>query len=53
VVRSVLVTALNLDIGRHIWWPNRLSRVPDVPPERAAEEMRAPRPEPSPAAEID
>jgi putative drug exporter of the RND superfamily len=26
VVRSVLVTALTLDIGRHIWWPSRLSR---------------------------
>jgi RND superfamily putative drug exporter len=24
VVRSVLVTALNLDIGRRIWWPNNL-----------------------------
>jgi putative drug exporter of the RND superfamily len=26
VVRSVLVTALNLDIGRHMWWPSRLAR---------------------------
>jgi RND superfamily putative drug exporter len=26
VVRSVLVTALTLDIGRHMWWPSRLSR---------------------------
>jgi putative drug exporter of the RND superfamily len=25
VVRSVLVTALTLDIGRHIWWPSRLA----------------------------
>ena len=24
IVRSVLVTALNLDIGRHIWWPSAL-----------------------------
>jgi putative drug exporter of the RND superfamily len=24
VVRSVLVTALNLDVGRWIWWPSRL-----------------------------
>src|SRR5262249_41807921 len=23
VVRSVLVTALNLDIGRRVWWPSR------------------------------
>jgi RND superfamily putative drug exporter len=26
VVRSVLVTALNMDLGRWIWWPSRLSR---------------------------
>ena len=26
IVRSVLVTALNLDIGRHIWWPSKLAR---------------------------
>src|SRR5204863_3663771 len=25
VVRSILVTALNLDAGRHIWWPSRPS----------------------------
>src|SRR6266508_720435 len=30
VVRSVLVTALNLDIGRWIWWPSRLSRKRDI-----------------------
>jgi putative drug exporter of the RND superfamily len=30
VVRSVLVTALTLDVGRHMWWPSRLSRKPDV-----------------------
>jgi len=30
VVRSVLVTALNLDVGRWIWWPSRLARKPDV-----------------------
>jgi putative drug exporter of the RND superfamily len=30
VVRSVLVTALNLDVGRWIWWPSSLSRKPDV-----------------------
>jgi RND superfamily putative drug exporter len=29
VVRSVLVTALNLDIGRHIWWPSKLARQPE------------------------
>jgi putative drug exporter of the RND superfamily len=26
VVRSVLVTALTLDVGRHIWWPSKLAR---------------------------
>src|SRR6185312_13447779 len=38
IVRSVLVTALNLDLGRWMWWPSRLSRQPspEVPP-RAAE----------------
>ena len=25
VVRSVLVTALNLDLGRHMWWPSKLA----------------------------
>ena len=30
VVRSVLVTALNLDIGRRMWWPSRLAQRPDV-----------------------
>jgi putative drug exporter of the RND superfamily len=29
VVRSVLVTALTLDLGRHMWWPSKLSRRPD------------------------
>ena len=26
IVRSVLVTALNLDIGRRMWWPSALAR---------------------------
>jgi RND superfamily putative drug exporter len=26
IVRSVLVTALNLDIGDRMWWPSRLAR---------------------------
>ncbi|KQX72619.1 MULTISPECIES: MMPL family transporter [Aeromicrobium] len=26
IVRSVLVTALTLDIGRHVWWPSALWR---------------------------
>ncbi|WP_051515958.1 MMPL family transporter [Candidatus Blastococcus massiliensis] len=31
VVRSVLVTALNLDLGRWMWWPSRLAQVRDEP----------------------
>jgi RND superfamily putative drug exporter len=30
IVRSVLVTALNLDVGRHMWWPSKLSQQRDV-----------------------
>jgi RND superfamily putative drug exporter len=26
IVRAVLVTALNLDIGRHMWWPSALAK---------------------------
>ena len=26
IVRSVLVTALNLDLGSRIWWPSKLDR---------------------------
>jgi RND superfamily putative drug exporter len=29
VVRSVLVTALTMDLGRRMWWPSRLSRAVD------------------------
>ena len=32
VVRSVLVTALNLDIGRHLWWPSKLAQKRDPEP---------------------
>jgi RND superfamily putative drug exporter len=31
VVRSVLVTALNLDVGRAMWWPSRLAARHDEP----------------------
>ncbi|MFI7501322.1 MMPL family transporter [Streptomyces sp. NPDC049687] len=31
IVRSVLVTALTLDVGRWMWWPSRLFRRPDAP----------------------
>jgi RND superfamily putative drug exporter len=37
VVRSVLVTALNLDIGRWLWWPNDLAHVPDRDPGQLSE----------------
>jgi putative drug exporter of the RND superfamily len=30
IVRSVLVTALNLDVGRWIWWPSNLFRKHDI-----------------------
>jgi RND superfamily putative drug exporter len=40
VVRSVLVTALTLDIGRHVWWPSRLAR-PGQPAGLANPEGRA------------
>ncbi len=26
IVRSVLVTAINLDLGGKIWWPSKLDR---------------------------
>ncbi|MEN3304641.1 MAG: putative drug exporter of the superfamily [Micromonosporaceae bacterium] len=36
IVRSVLVTALTLDVGRWMWWPSRLFRQHDVDPGPAA-----------------
>jgi len=32
VVRLLLVTALNLDLGRRMWWPSKLARTPDPAP---------------------
>ena len=32
IVRSVLVTALNLDLGAKIWWPSKLDRPPTPQP---------------------
>ena len=26
IIRSVLVTAINLDLGSRIWWPSKLDR---------------------------
>ena len=48
VVRSVLVTALNLDIGRHIWWPSKLAHKADVTPAELLDERPADRSEPMP-----
>jgi RND superfamily putative drug exporter len=41
IVRSVLVTALNLDIGGKIWWPSKLDTGQhDTPPPSADEEEK-------------
>ncbi|MEU4601596.1 MMPL family transporter [Kribbella sp. NPDC023972] len=42
VVRSVLVTALNLDIGRHLWWPSKLAQKRDSEP---VDNLQEPEPE--------
>ena len=41
VVRSVLVTALNLDIGRWMWWPSKLAAKPDPAPAELRQERAA------------
>jgi len=42
VVRSVLVTAINLDVGHRIWWPSKLDRGGDEPTSaEAAKEVEA------------
>ena len=41
VVRSVLVTALNLDIGRWMWWPSKLAHTPDPAPAELGHERAA------------
>ena len=38
VVRSVLVTALNLDVGRWMWWPSKLAQKPDPAPDELSRE---------------
>ncbi len=40
IVRSVLVTALNLDLGGKIWWPSKLDRHDQPLPEPGAEPER-------------
>lgn len=42
IVRSVLVTALNLDLGRTIWWPSRLDSGAPVTEPPAAEQDKVP-----------
>jgi len=44
VVRSVLVTALNMDLGRGKWWPGKLAREPAQPalePEPPGDRVRS------------
>ncbi|WP_131740590.1 MMPL family transporter [Actinomadura roseirufa] len=40
IVRSVLVTALTLDIGRHMWWPSALGKRRDSDPPAGEDELR-------------
>ena len=49
VVRSVLVTALNLDLGRWVWWPSKLYRQSIPEPEQLEEQPSAVQPAPGPA----
>lgn len=46
VVRSVLVTALNLEIGDRMWWPSRLWHGPVVTPEHHGPVVTPERPGP-------
>jgi putative drug exporter of the RND superfamily len=41
VVRLLLVTALNLDVGRRMWWPSKLAQKPDPAPEELGRERAA------------
>jgi putative drug exporter of the RND superfamily len=38
VVRLLLVTALNLDVGRWMWWPSKLAQKPDPAPAELSRE---------------
>lgn len=44
IVRSVLVTAINLDLGGKIWWPSALDRKPPVVPPKDPEPEVVPEP---------
>jgi len=37
----VLVTALNLDVGRWMWWPSALAKIPDPATEELSQERAA------------
>jgi RND superfamily putative drug exporter len=41
IVRAVLVTALNLDLGRWMWWPSKLAHNPDPAPAELSEDRAA------------
>jgi len=41
VVRLLLVTALNLDVGRWMWWPSKLASKPDPAPAELSKERTA------------
>jgi RND superfamily putative drug exporter len=41
IVRSVLVTALNLDVGRHMWWPSKMAKEREQSLSELAAEERA------------
>ena len=41
IVRSVLVTALNLDLGRWVWWPSKLFHQSEPEHERLEEQPSA------------
>jgi RND superfamily putative drug exporter len=41
VVRLLLVTALNLDVGRWMWWPGKLAQKPDPAPGELSRERAA------------
>ena len=54
IVRSVLVTALTLDVGRWMWWPSELTHRLDEPelPAGEAEDMHLPAPRPESGAGV-
>ncbi|MGA8247251.1 MAG: MMPL family transporter [Nocardioides sp.] len=41
IVRSVLVTAINLDMGHRIWWPSKIDTGSEPTPVEAASEVEA------------